>query len=308
MDTEPLERPAAEEYAAWFGALADGTRVQIVSLLARNGGSMTVGQIVSAVPVGQSTVSAHLRRLAEVGFVLVEHRSTSSWYRINQACVERFPTAADLIMGRPVPAAARAGAAAGLRGGGHVAQRPAAPDGIMIRPMRPADAEQVLAIYQAGLDTGQASFETTAPSWQAFDRARLPQHRHVAVDASTGEVAGWVAAANVSDRCVYRGVVEHSVYVHPRARGRGTAAALLGALIGSTEAAGIWTIQSGIFPENAASLRLHQRAGFRIVGTRERIGCRDGRWRDVTFLERRSPVAGAADDEEPAEAPATRGR
>jgi ArsR family transcriptional regulator len=104
---EPLERPAADEYAAWFAALADATRVQIVSLLARSGEPMTVGQIVAAVPVGQSTVSAHLRRLAEVGFVLAEHRGTATWYRINQACVECFPTAADLVMGRPVPAAAR---------------------------------------------------------------------------------------------------------------------------------------------------------------------------------------------------------
>ncbi|HEV2243230.1 MAG TPA: metalloregulator ArsR/SmtB family transcription factor [Streptosporangiaceae bacterium] len=110
MKAEPLERAAAEEYAAWFAALADGTRVQIVSLLARCGEPMTVGQIVAAVPVGQSTVSAHLRRLAEVGFVLAEHRGTASWYRINQACVECFPTAADVIMGRPVPAAAPADA------------------------------------------------------------------------------------------------------------------------------------------------------------------------------------------------------
>jgi ArsR family transcriptional regulator len=100
----PLDRAAAEEYASWFAALADGTRVQIVSLLARSGGPMTVGQIVACVEVGQSTVSAHLKRLAEVGFVKVEHRGTASLYRINQACVECFPTAADVVMGRPVPA------------------------------------------------------------------------------------------------------------------------------------------------------------------------------------------------------------
>jgi L-amino acid N-acyltransferase YncA len=162
----------------------------------------------------------------------------------------------------------------------------------MIRPMRPADAAQVLAIYQAGLNTGQASFEVTAPSWEVFDRARLPLHRHVAVDAGSGQVLGWAAAAAVSERCVYRGVVEHSVYVHPGASRRGIAAALLAALIGSTEAAGIWTIQSGIFPENTASLRLHEQAGFRVVGTRERIGCHHGSWRDVTFMERRSAVQG----------------
>jgi DNA-binding transcriptional ArsR family regulator len=100
---EPLDRVAAEEYASWFAALADGTRVQIVSLLARSGAPMTVGQIVACVEVGQSTVSAHLRRLAEVGFVKAEHRGTASLYRINEACVECFPTAADVVTGRPVP-------------------------------------------------------------------------------------------------------------------------------------------------------------------------------------------------------------
>ena len=112
----PLGRQAAVEYAAWFGALADGTRVQIVSLLARSGEPMTVTQIVAAVPVGQSTVSAHLRRLADVGFVLAEHRGTATWYRINEACVECFPTAADVVMGRPVPAAASAAAGHGRTG------------------------------------------------------------------------------------------------------------------------------------------------------------------------------------------------
>ena len=103
-------------------------------------------------------------------------------------------------------------------------------------------------------------------------------------------VVGWVAAVPVSERCVYAGVVEHSVYVHPDARGRGVGSALLRSLIASTEAAGIWTIQSGVFPENTASLALHERAGFRRVGTRERLGRHHGRWRDVVLLERRSPV------------------
>jgi L-amino acid N-acyltransferase YncA len=103
-------------------------------------------------------------------------------------------------------------------------------------------------------------------------------------------VLGWVAASAVSDRCVYSGVVEHSVYVHPEARGRGIGRKLLDALIASTEAAGIWTIQSGIFPENEASIAMHKAAGFRIVGLRERLGQHHGRWRDVILLERRSPT------------------
>ncbi|OPF80478.1 N-acetyltransferase [Streptomyces antioxidans] len=150
-------------------------------------------------------------------------------------------------------------------------------------------AQDVLAIYQLGIDEGNATFETTAPTWEAFDAAKLPRHRHVALDTD-GRVLGWIATAEVSDRCAYAGVVEHSVYVHPETRRRGAGDALLKALIASTEAAGIWTIQSGIFPENTASLRLHQQAGFRVIGTRERIGRHHGTWRDVVLIERRSPT------------------
>ncbi|MFF3677873.1 GNAT family N-acetyltransferase [Streptomyces sp. NPDC002120] len=160
---------------------------------------------------------------------------------------------------------------------------------VRIEALLPEHAEQVLAVYQDGIDEGNATFEIRAPSWEAFDKGRLPQHRFVALD-DNGAVLGWVAASAVSDRCAYAGVVEHSVYVHPGARGRGIARALLDTLIASTEAAGIWTIQSGIFPENTASLALHQRAGFRVIGTRERIGRHHGAWRDVVLLERRSTV------------------
>jgi phosphinothricin acetyltransferase len=154
--------------------------------------------------------------------------------------------------------------------------------------MTPEDAAAVLAIYQAGLDGGDASFETVAPSWEAFDASRLPGHRLVATDGD-GTVLGWAAVSPVSARPVYRGVVEHSVYVAPGAHGRGVGRALLAALVDATEAAGIWTIQSGVFPENEASLRLHAAAGFRVVGVRERIGQHHGRWRDVVLVERRSP-------------------
>lgn len=160
---------------------------------------------------------------------------------------------------------------------------------VTVRPMTSEDADRVLAIYQAGLDGGDASFETTAPSWAAFDAGKLPDHRMVAVDAAD-HVIGWVAVSPTSGRAVYAGVVEHSVYVDPAAQGRGVARLLLSALIASTEAAGIWTIQSGVFPENTASLALHQRAGFRVIGTRERVGRHHGRWRDVILLERRSPA------------------
>lgn len=159
----------------------------------------------------------------------------------------------------------------------------------VIVPLTAEHAEQVLAIYQAGIDEGNATFETVAPDWEAFDAAKMAEHRFAAVDED-GTVLGWVAASRVSDRCAYAGVVEHSVYVHPAGRGRGVASALLKALIESTEAAGIWTVQSGIFPENTASLAVHERAGFRVVGTRQRVGRHHGRWRDVVLVERRSPV------------------
>ncbi|MCG5437490.1 GNAT family N-acetyltransferase [Micromonospora foliorum] len=160
---------------------------------------------------------------------------------------------------------------------------------VTVRPMTAGDAARVLAIYQAGLDGGDASFETTAPTWAQFDAGKLPAHRLVAVDGDT-TVIGWVAVSPTSARAVYAGVVEHSIYVDPTARGRGVARLLLDALIASTEAAGVWTIQSGVFGENTASLRLHERAGFRVIGVRERVARHHGRWRDVILLERRSPV------------------
>ncbi|MCQ4084446.1 GNAT family N-acetyltransferase [Streptomyces sp. RB6PN25] len=163
-----------------------------------------------------------------------------------------------------------------------------AESGFRIAPMTADHADQVLTIYQAGIDEGNATFETDAPTWTAFDASKLPGHRFVALDPADGRVLGWVAASRVSDRGAYAGVVEHSVYVHPDARGKGLARALLDALIVSTEEAGIWTIQSGIFPENTSSLAVHEKAGFRVVGTRERIGRHHGTWRDVVLVERRS--------------------
>jgi L-amino acid N-acyltransferase YncA len=159
---------------------------------------------------------------------------------------------------------------------------------VRIEPMTDAHAAAVLAIYQAGIDEGDATFETRAPAWETFTAARLPAHRFVATDA--GRVVGWVAASAVSERCVYAGVVEHSVYVDAAARGLGVGRDLLTALISSTEAAGIWTIQAGLFPENTASRALHRSAGFREVGRRERIGQHHGRWRDTILIERRSPA------------------
>jgi L-amino acid N-acyltransferase YncA len=155
-------------------------------------------------------------------------------------------------------------------------------------PMLDEHADQVLDIYRLGIAGGDATFESEPPTWESFSAGHLAEHRYVALDGH--RVLGWIACSPVSDRCVYAGVVEHSVYVHPDARGRGVGRVLLEALIGSTERAGIWTIQSGIFPENAASLALHAAVGFRTVGTREKLGRHHGVWRDVILLERRSPM------------------
>lgn len=155
----------------------------------------------------------------------------------------------------------------------------------------------VSAIYTLGIATGNATFEGQPPSWEQFDADKLAEHRYVAI-GSAGDVLGWVAASPVSDRCVYTGVVEHSVYVHPSAGGQGIGRLLLDELVASAESAGIWTIQSGVFPENTASLALHRRAGFREVGVRHRLGQMThgryaGQWRDVILLERRSPIVGS---------------
>ena len=155
-----------------------------------------------------------------------------------------------------------------------------------IRALTRADWPRVEAIYAEGIATGNATFDTEPPSWEEFDAARLPEHRFVAVE--NGEVVGWIAVSPTSSRKCYAGVVENSVYVAEAARGRGVGRALMDALLASTDAAGIWTIETGVFPENRATLALHERAGFRVVGRRERIGQLDGVWRDTLLLERRS--------------------
>jgi L-amino acid N-acyltransferase YncA len=156
-----------------------------------------------------------------------------------------------------------------------------------LQALRPEDWSAVRAIYQAGIATGDATFETAAPDWVDWDAGHLAEHRLVA--RLDGRVVGWAVLAPVSDRCAYAGVAEDSVYVAPEAQGRGVGRALLTAVVASAEQGGIWTVQSGIFPENQASVRLHQACGFRLVGVRERLGRLHGRWRDVLLLERRSP-------------------
>ena len=156
-----------------------------------------------------------------------------------------------------------------------------------MRELTHEDWPAVRAIYEQGIAGGNATFETDAPSWDDWDRTHLEGHRRGALQDD--KVVGWAALSPVSERCVYAGVAENSVYVADEAQGRGVGRALLEELIAGAERDGIWTIQTGIFPENEASIELHQRCGFRVVGTRERIGQHHGVWRDVVFMERRSP-------------------
>jgi L-amino acid N-acyltransferase YncA/2-polyprenyl-3-methyl-5-hydroxy-6-metoxy-1,4-benzoquinol methylase len=170
------------------------------------------------------------------------------------------------------------------------AERPlAVQDAYSVRRMSGSDWSRVAAIYEAGIASGHATFETEVPDWDSWDRSHLPAPRLVAVDTSQGLV-GWAAGSAVSERCVYGGVMEHSVYVDPSCQGRGVGGLLLKALVAESERLGFWTIQSGVFPENLASLALHRKWGFREVGRREKIGRHHGVWRDVVLLERRSPL------------------
>ncbi|WP_310397680.1 N-acetyltransferase family protein [Hymenobacter sp.] len=166
---------------------------------------------------------------------------------------------------------------------------------LTLQPMTAAHWPQVRAIYEQGIATGHATFQTVAPTWEEWDRAHLAHSRLVAVDtgyAASGQVLGWAALSPVSGRCVYGGVAEVSVYVAGTARGRGVGRQLLAALVTESETHGLWTLQAGIFPENTTSISIHAGAGFRTVGYRERIGQLHGNWRNTLLLERRSAVVG----------------
>ena len=154
-----------------------------------------------------------------------------------------------------------------------------------VRDLRADDWPEVARIYDQGIRTGNATFETAVPSWPAWDAAHLADHRFAAEDE--GRVAGWIALAPVSSRPCYAGVAELSVYVAEEARGRGVGSELLAAAVESAERGGLWTLQTSVFPENEASLALLRRFAFRIVGTRERIGRLHGAWRDTVLVERR---------------------
>lgn len=161
---------------------------------------------------------------------------------------------------------------------------------MIIRRMQPSDWDDVRRIYADGIASGNATFETEPPGWPEWDEGHLTECRLVAVLDEA--IVGWAALSPVSDRCAYAGVAEVSVYVGSEARGRGVGGKLMETLVSSSEDQGIWTLQAGVFPENDASVRVHTRVGFRLVGRRERLGQMDGVWRDVLLLERRSQNVG----------------
>jgi phosphinothricin acetyltransferase len=164
-----------------------------------------------------------------------------------------------------------------------------------IEPMNPEDWDEVRAIYEEGIATGNATFEPAVPEWEKWDSAHVAEPRLVV--RVNGQVAAWAALSRVSARKVYAGVAELTIYVGEKFRGKGVGDALLGALVDASEKAGFWTLQGGIFPENTASIELHKKHGFRVLGIREKIGKMafgklQGKWRDVALMERRSRVAG----------------
>lgn len=261
----------AATYAEWFACLAEPMRVRLLHAVAVAGRETTVGVLTEQLGVSQSTCSHHLRKLADVGFVRLRREGTSTLVSVNPACCAGLPHAADAVMGV-------------------LGSRPCCPQDlpadVTVRALEPGDWADVRRIYGEGIGTGNATFETEVPDRRGLDSAWLPGHRWVAeID---GSVVGWAAATPVSNRAVYSGVAETTIYVGDGYRGRGVGTALIHRQVTAADDAGLWTLQTSIFPENRASIALHQSAGFRTLGMRERIGRHHGVWRDTVFLERRT--------------------
>ncbi|GAA3645201.1 hypothetical protein GCM10022267_34930 [Lentzea roselyniae] len=266
-----LETQDAATYSEWFASLAEPTRVRLLHAVATAGRSMTVGELTELLGISQSTCSHHVRKLADVGFLLLHKEGTATRVTVNPNCCTGLPHAADVVMGV-------------------LEARPCCPTDVpadvLVRQLEPGDWAAVRRIYGEGIATGDATFETEVPSRKSLDAKWLPDHRWIAeVD---GSVAGWAAATPVSARDCYAGVAETSVYVGTDSRGRGVGKALLRQQVMAADEAGLWTLQTSIFPENRASLALHHSAGFRTLGVRERIAQHHGVWRDTVFLERRT--------------------
>jgi L-amino acid N-acyltransferase YncA/DNA-binding transcriptional ArsR family regulator len=269
-----LGRAEAENYAEWFAVLADPTRVRLLHTLSTSpAAALRVGDLATALGISQSTCSHHVELLRKVGFVAVDKVGTSSMVSVSAACCTGLPHAADVVMGT-------------------LASPPCCPEDlpadVTTRPVAAADMDAILAIYGEGLATRNATFETRLPAADALRERWPPDLAWVA--ELDGEVVGWTAVTPVSARECYAGVGESSVYVAEAARGRGVGKALLFTQVTEADRAGMWTLQTSIFPENRASLALHHSAGYRTLAVRTRIAQLDGVWRDTVLLERRSDV------------------
>ncbi len=267
-----LTRDDAESYAEWFAVLADPTRVRLLHTLSTSAsGALRIGDLAEALGVSQSTCSHHVELLKRVGFVVVDKVGTSSMVSVNAGCCTGLPHAADVVMGT-------------------LSSPPCCPGDlaadVTIRLVTDADMPAVLAIYDEGLATRNATFETTLPTAEQLRAKWLPDLAWVA--ELDGQVVGWTAVRPVSARDCYAGVGETAVYVTEAARARGVGKALLFTQVTEADRAGLWTLQTSIFPENRASLALHHSAGYRTLAVRTRIAQLEGVWRDTVLLERRS--------------------
>ncbi|MCE7004605.1 metalloregulator ArsR/SmtB family transcription factor [Kibdelosporangium philippinense] len=271
LEVPVLPEQEATTYASWFACLAEPTRVRLLHTVATSAGAVTVGDLTEALGISQSTCSHHVRKLAEVGFLQIRKAGTATLISVNPACCTGLPHAADAVMGILAP-------------------RPCCPTDVpadvTIRALQPSDWAAVRRIYAEGIATGNATFETDVPSRKSLEAKWLPDHRWVA--EVNGHVAGWAALTPVSTRECYSGVAENSIYVGENYRSRGVGKALIRHQVCAADDAGLWTLQTSIFPENRASLALHHSAGFRTLGVRERIAQHHGKWRDTVFIERRN--------------------
>jgi L-amino acid N-acyltransferase YncA/DNA-binding transcriptional ArsR family regulator len=271
----PLTRADAESCAEWFSVLADPTRVRLLHAVSTSaGGALRIGDLAQTLGVSQSTCSHHVEVLKNVGFVVVDKVGTASLVSVNAACCTGLPHAADVVMGT-------------------LSSPPCCPADlpadVTTRPVTDDDLPTVLAIYEEGLATRNATFETTLPTTEQLRAKWVPGLAWVA--ELDRQVVGWTAVMPVSSRDCYAGVGETSVYVTESARGRGVGKALLHTQVMEADRAGMWTLQTSIFPENRPSLALHHSAGYRTLAVRTRIAQLDGVWRDTVLLERRSEIS-----------------